>query len=952
MTTRTLRILSGAVMLACALMAQADTLDYKPGDQLPVSPQVKVGKLANGLTYYIQKNGKPEQKVELRLVVKAGSILEDDDQRGLAHFTEHMAFNGSTHFKRNELISYLESIGVKFGADLNAYTSFDETVYMLPIPTDKKDNLETGFNVLEDWAHGLSFNDADIDSERAIIMEELRRGKGADDRINKVLMPKLLNGSRYAERLPIGKEDVILHFQHDAIRRFYRDWYRPDLMAVIVVGDVDPAQAEKMVEAHFGGLKNPEHERPRDYAVIPERTQSEGVVVTDKEAAANVAYIRYPIMPHTDANTYGQYRHDLIESLYSAMLSQRMAELTQQANPPFIQGGSSMGQVVHGYRSFSAGAVVGKGGAEPALTALVQEDERARQFGFTVSELERAKKTLLRTYERYYKERDKSESADYVGEFQRSFLDQEPIPGIENEYKYVNQMVPGITLDEVNAAVKLAIPANEKKLVVYTGSDHSDLPIPQPAALLADVEAAEKATVQAHAEKVYATTLMAHPPKPGRIVKQTRDAALGLTELTLSNGVKVVLKPTDFKNDQVMMSGSRFGGQSLYGQEDIFNARYASTIAGQMGVGAYSPTDLQKVLAGKTAGVAANMGMLSEGVSGGSGSADIETMLQLAYLEFTQPRKDPALYDSFIGKQRELARNALSRPEAVFNDEYYATLYNNNPRVARVARPEDFDHVQLDRAFDIYRSRMASAKGYTFFIVGSFDVEKIKPLLATYLGSLPTAAIPVAYKDLGVRPVRGVVKKDVLKGTEAKSTVSLTFSGDASYNDVERLRLQFLVDVLNIKLVESLREQKGLIYSGGASGSVNKLPYQNYMVGITLPCAPENVDKVIAATFAEIQKLKDKGAELADLNKVKANWMENHLKVVRENGYWLGQLQSAQINGTDPHAILTAAKRVEALTPEDLKAAAQRYFNTDNYVQMVLLPEKPAAAATAAAGTL
>jgi len=326
-------------------------------------------------------------------------------------------------------------------------------------------------------------------------------------------------------------------------------------------------------------------------------------------------------------------------------------------------------------------------------------------------------------------------------------------------------------------------------------------------------------------------------------------------------------------------------------------------------------------------------------------------MLQLAYLEFTQPRKDPALYDSFIARQRELARNALSRPEAVFNDEYSATLYNNNPRAARVARPEDFDHVQLDRAFEIYRSRMSSAKGYTFFIVGSFDVEKIKPLLARYLGSLPAGAIPVAYKDLGVRPVRGVVKKDVLKGTEAKSTVSLTFSGDATYNDVERLRLQFLVDVLNIKLVESLREQKGLIYSGGASGSVSKLPYQNYMVGITLPCAPENVDKVIAATFAEIQKLKDHGAELADLNKVKANWMENHLKAVRENGYWLGQLQSAQINGTDPHALLTAAKRVEALTPDDLKAAAQRYFSTDNYLQMVLQPEKPAVA-PAAAGTL
>ncbi|HEU4845152.1 MAG TPA: pitrilysin family protein, partial [Burkholderiaceae bacterium] len=387
MSPRPLRTVVVAMLLACSLQAHAGGAPLALADPLPIGPQVKVGRLANGLTYYIQQNSRPAQKLELRLVVKAGSILEDEDQQGLAHFTEHMAFNGSTHFKRNELVSYLQGIGVKFGADLNAYTSFDETVYMLPIPSDRPETLEQGFQVLEDWAHGLSFNDADIDSERGIVLEELRLGKGVEDRMNKVLMPKLMNGSRYAQRMPIGKEDILKTFAPDAIRRFYHDWYRPDLMAVVVVGDVDPGTAQQLVERHFSALTNPARERVRAYAVIPQRQASEGVVVTDREANANGVYIRYGIEPKPANGTVGDYRASLVEGLYGAMLGQRMYELTQQANPPFIQGGSSMSKVARGYRSFRAGAVLGKGGAAPAIAALVQEDERARQYGFTASEL-------------------------------------------------------------------------------------------------------------------------------------------------------------------------------------------------------------------------------------------------------------------------------------------------------------------------------------------------------------------------------------------------------------------------------------------------------------------------------------------------------------------------------------------------------------------------------------
>ena len=941
MNLRSLRILAGGVALACSLLAHGAGVEPQSIDLnavIPVGPQVKIGKLANGLTYYIQKNGRPEKRLELRLVVKAGSILEDDDQQGLAHFTEHMAFNGSTHFKRHELISYLQSVGVKFGADLNAYTSFDETVYQLPLPTDKPEVVEQGFLVLEDWAHGLSFNDADIDSERGIVLEELRLGKGVDDRVRKVLLPKMLNGSRYAERLPIGKEDILKTFKYDAIKRFYRDWYRPDLMAVVVVGDIEPAAAQKLIERHFAGLVNPADERARAYAQIPERKASEGVVVTDKEAGASRLAIRYPIMARPVANTFGEYRKGLIENLYFFILGQRMHELSQQANPPFIQGGSGMNGVVHGYRLFESSAVLGKGGVTPAVNALVQENERARQFGFTASEVDRAKKSMLRNYELAYGERDKSNSGAYVGEYVRSFLEGEPIPGIENEYRYVNQLLPGITLDEINAAARKTIPAGQNKLVIYTGNDRADMPPPLAADLVAAVDAAEKITVKAQEEKVFASKLMDAPPKAGRIVKQTRNDKLGTTELVMSNGVRVILKPTDFNNDQVLMSAQRFGGQSLFEDKDIVNARYMAAIVGQMGVLDYSPADVAKILAGRSANAGVSIGAEAEALSGNSSNADIELMLQLAYLEMTQPRKDAAIFNSFIGKQRDLAQNSMSRPEAVFLDTIGRALFNGHPRVPLVPRPADFDRIQLDRVMEMYRSRMSSAAGFTFYLVGSFDVEKVKPLLATYLGGLPAAKVPARYVDWGVRPARGVIKKEVRVGAEAKSTISISFTGEAKFSLDEQLRLTALIEVMNIRLVEVLREQLGLIYGGGMRGTLAKDPYESYLVTANLPCGPENVDKVIAATFAEIRKIKEQGVDPADLEKVKAAWSNSNRRALRENGYWLVQLRTADVNGTDPEALLTLESRLAALTPEQLQQTAQRYFDMNNYLQAVLYP--------------
>ena len=928
--------------LAVVLLAQSFVADaaLKLDAPLPVGPQVKVGKLANGLTYYIQKNTRPERKLELRLVVKAGSILEDDDQQGLAHFVEHMAFNGSTHFQKHELVDYLQSIGVKFGADLNAYTSFDETVYILPIPLDRPENLGKAFQVLEDWAHGLTFDDAVIDKERGIVLEELRLGKGAGDRIGKQLYPKIYNGSRYAERLPIGKEEVLRSFAPDTLRRYYRDWYRPDLMAVVAVGDIDPKIIEKLVKAHFGKLTNPTPARPRMYADIARREQTEAVVVLDKEAGGNSILIRYPVQPVREPNTVRGYREQLVEGLFGGMLGARLQELSQLAEPPFLRGGSALAHLTPFYKSFNASAVIGPGGATRAIEALVRENERARRYGFGQAELDRAKKNMLRSYERIYNEREKTDSGAYVAEYMRNFLQQEPIPGIAAEYGYATEMLPGVTLDEMNAYTRRTIPANSGKLVIYSGIDSPGAPPPQGEALLAALAAAERAQVAPYEEKALGTQLMAQPPKAGSIVAESEDKRLGLTHLTLSNGVKVILKATDFRNDQVVMSAARFGGQSLYGDADIVNARYASAIVASMGVKDYSPLDLSKILAGKAAAVTMGLSGYSEVLGASSGATDIETMLQLLWLRFDTVRRDDDLFKSFIGKQVDAARNRLSQPGARFGDTVVSALYNNHPRAPRPLRPEEFGQISLERSMAIYRERFSSAKDLTFVIVGSFDPVKLKPLLATYLGSLPTPEIPVAWRDVGLRPVKGVVKRAVYSGSEPKSTISLTFTGEAPFSEAEQMRMQALVEVLNIRIIEVLREQLSLIYGGSAGGALGRIPYGNYTLSVNLPTGPENVDKVLAATFAEFERLKREGPQAADLAKVKQNWIQNHRKALRENGYWLGRIQSALMDGTDPAALLTHEERVNALSAAEVQEAARRYLNTENYVQVVLYPEK------------
>lgn len=908
--------------------------------KLPIDSAVKTGKLSNGLTYYIRHNEKPEKKAEMRLVVNAGSILEDADQQGLAHFTEHMAFNGSTHFKKNELVDFLQSIGVEFGADLNAYTGFDETVYILPIPLTDTSNFRKGLTVLQDWAGGLALDNDQIDGERGIVLEESRLGKGADDRMFRKTFPIQYAGSLYSDRLPIGKDSILKNFPYDAIKRFYKTWYRPNLMAVIIVGDIDVNKTEDLVKEFFSGLKNPAGERKRSYADIPARTKDESIVVTDKEATNFYVAINYPFYAVKPETTLADYRQDLLKSLFTAMLNQRLSDLSRGNNPPFLYAGGNFSSYAHGYEGFGVFTVAGKQGPDTALYAMLHEIERAKQFGFTEAELDRTKKRQLSFIEQAYNNRTKEESSSYADEYIRNFTTQEPIPGITAEYKFYNELLPNIKLNEVNALLD-PLKQDQRIFVSLTGPSETEFALPDNNKLIEHTYAAMKVPVTTYTEKAIASSLIKSKPAPGAIVNETKNAMLGTTEISFSNGAKVVLKPTDFKDDEIMLTSFHKGGTSRYAAIDKYSANYAATIVQQMGIGAFSPTDLSKFLAGKTANVYPRIAGLSAGVSGNSSKKDFETMLQLVYLYLTAPRKDEALFNSWKEKQKSGVQFAMQDPQTAFIDTFYQTIYQKNPlSPVIVPKPVFFDSINLNRALEIYNSQLSDANEFTFIFTGSINVDSVRSLLATYIGGLPHTNNQAMFSDNGLRPAKGSIDLNVYKGSEDKSLILKYYSGEVAYDADLALKTQALTEILNIKIIDDLREKLGAIYGGGIYGGINKLPYNNYTFVLQLPCGPSNVDTLLQSANAEIEKIRKDGPQQSDLDKIKKTWLEQYKVQLKENGFWSGKLQGIYFQGDDPQRIFEYEQNVNAITTDDIKNTANKLLTGENVITAILYPEK------------
>jgi zinc protease len=927
-----------AVLLCAISVASAqEATDFKL--PVPADPAVRVGKLPNGITYYLRNNGKPAKRIEMRLAINAGAMQEDADQLGLAHFSEHMLFNGTKNFPKNDLVKFLQTTGVRFGADLNAYTSFDETVYMLTLPSDSTKIVEKGFQVLEDWASNATFDNAEIDKERGVVIEEWRLGQGANQRMRDKYFSILFKDSRYAERLPIGKKEILETFKYETIKKFYKDWYRPDLMAVVVVGDMDLNEMEKQVKQHFGKIKPADKKaRKKEEYPVPDHKDTYVSIVTDKEATNVQVQLLYK-HPSMKMNTQEDMRKSMVHTLYNGMFGQRFDELRQLADPPFIFAGSSYGSFVRSKDVYSSFAIASETGAERALKTILEENQRVKKFGFTQGELDRYKKVLLKRYEQAYNERNKTESERYAMEYVDLFLENEPAPGIEFEYEFYKKHLAAVNLEEINELAKKWI-TPENRVVIITAPEKETVKLPTEERVRKMLIEAGTASLKPYEDKSVATSLMTQMPTAGKITAEKKVEGLGVTELTLSNGVRVILKPTDFKNDEVLVSAYSFGGQNLYPDSEMYDAQYASQIIGQSGIATYSMTDMNKMMAGKTVRISPTIGQLTEGFSGSFSPADVETAFQMINLYFTAPRKDEESFKSFVSKNKAQWQNMMSNPQFFFIGELSKVVSQNHPRGGGLPKTEDFDKINYERAFQIYKERFADASDFTFLFVGNLDVEKIKPMLETYLGSLPATNRKETWKDLGIRPPKGMVSKDVLKGTDPKSLVAMIFTGEIEYSRKESYKLASLGELLSIKLIESVREDQGGAYTINAGGGLSKNPYNSYSFQVQFPCAPENVDKLVNVVIGEIKKVQEKGVEEADLVKVKEAQKRSRETNMKENRYWLGQLQSYYLQGEDPTQMLGSEKNTDGLTSKDLQEMAKKYLKLDSYIKVVLKPEK------------
>jgi zinc protease len=928
------------LVLATIMLTNVAWSQINVDQPMPLDPKVKIGRLTNGLTYYIRHNSLPEKRVELRLVVNTGSVLEDDDQLGLAHFMEHMNFNGTKNFPKNELVSYLQSIGVQFGADLNAYTGFDETVYILPVPTDKPGLVEKGLQILEDWAHEALLDSTEIEKERGVVIEEWRLSRGADERMMKQTLPVQYQGSRYADRLPIGTKFSLDNFSHDALKRFYKDWYRPDLQAVVVVGDIDVNDMEQKIIQVFGDIPAAVNPRQREMFNVPDHEEPLSVVAKDKETAFPSVEILYKKQLQPQA-TIGDYCRYMNTRLFTGMLNVRFREITLKPNPPFVGAGSFYGNSIARTKdAYQLGANTSDTGMARSLFTLLMENKRVLQYGFTQSEFDLQKKQMQSLYDRIFSEREKEESYKYVDEYVNNFLINEPIPGIEWEYDLVNQYLSSVKLEDVNKLAAQWITKNNM-VVTLNAPDKESVKVPSSDEVKKVIETADLSSVEPYKEKVLASSLMdGSKLKPGRTTSSKKADNLQTTTIRLSNGATVILKPTNFKNDEILFRAFSKGGHSLVKDADYYSGSNAAAIVNQSGVGNFSAIDLGNMLKGKNTTLTPNITLYSEGLNGSTIPKETETLLQLVHLYFTAPKKDKDAFESFKTRHKQLYANLSANPQIYFSSEFQKLMTQNHPRAGGLPKPEDFDKINLDRSVQIYKERFANAGDFTFLFVGSFDEEKIKPLLEKYIGSLPANAAREKFKDLGIRPPAGSVDKVITKGADPKSMVNIVFTSPVTYNVQDAYALRSLGELMTIKLVEQLREEKGGVYGVSAFGDVRKIPagYSNFT--ISFPCAPENVDTLSKAAIDELKKIIKTGVTTEDLEKIKEQQKRKLEVDMKENPFWMTSLYDAYYLGNNPADILNKQKQTENLTSKMIQDAAKKYINLASYIRVVLKPDK------------
>ena len=899
---------------------------------------IHYGKLPNGLTYYIRHNEQPKQRAEFYIAQNVGAILEEDSQNGLAHFLEHMAFNGTKNFPGKNLINYFETIGVRFGDNINAYTSLDETVYNLSeVPTTREGIIDSALLVLHDWSSFILLKESEIDKERGVIREEWRQGQDANRRLwtnsNKVTMA----GSQYAKRDIIGDTAVINNFSHQTIKDYYKKWYRPDLQAILIVGDIDVIQIENKIKALFADIPAPINPAERIYYPVPDNEEPIVGVFTDPEMQTTQMSLYYKHNPIPDSikQSVQGYATSIVLNLISSMTNKRLEEIKQEPETPFTNAGSDITDLVRtkDIFAFICSPVAGK--EREARVRLLKEAEIIKRYGFTSSELERAKTEMLSNYEKIFNERDQQKNYVLVSEYARNFLSAEPIPGIEWEYKFVSANLPRINLEMVNQLSKEYL---SDKNIIYTikGPEKEGLVYPSNEEMREEIAAIRNADLKAYEDNVSIEPLIAKKLKPGKVKKTMVNETLGNTEWTLSNGIKILFKSTKFKEDEIKMTAWSDGGLSVLPIKDLPSAMYTTSVISQSGLGNLNLTELNKKLAGKIASVIPNIGNYDESFRGSSSVKDCETMLQLTYLYFTAPRKDENSYQHVIKSMKTYLENAALDPANAYSDSITTTIYEHNPRIL-LQNMETLGKVDYNSIQRIYRERFSNPADFTFEFVGNIDEKTFKPLVELYLGSLKTGKNRETWKDNDLRIKKGQIYKEIEKPLKISKTSNyIRYSLDLPFNINNRVLMSVIGDLLDLRYTATIREEEGGSYGVGVTGFITNKPIETGGLVINFDTDPKLYKRMLEIVHAEIKSLAVNGPKAEDLNKVKLNMMKQYHENLTENSWWMRTISSYYRDGLN--YCTDYEKAVENIDSESIKAITKSILDQNNLSQILLMP--------------
>ncbi|MBQ8485727.1 MAG: insulinase family protein [Bacteroidaceae bacterium] len=940
---RFLKIMFGAIALIILsgqwLTVNAQEMQLPP---IPVDPAVRIGHLDNGLTYYIRHNEKPENRVEFYIAQKVGSIQEEPRQRGLAHFLEHMAFNGTKNFPGNEkgkgIVDWCESHAIKFGTNLNAYTSVDETVYNISnVPTDNTAVLDSCLLILHDWSNYVLLEDEEIDKERGVIREEWRSRNSGLLRVYTDAQETMYPGSKYADCMPIGNIDVVNNFPYQDLRDYYNLWYHPDLQGIIIVGDINVDEMEGKVKALFSEIPKATGKPERIYYPVSDNDAPIIYIGNDKEVSTpNVQiFFKHDATTNEEKESMAYLLQTYMLSMASSMLDERFEEMTQQANPPFNGAGSDYGDyfLSKTKEAFNVTVITKADGIETGLQAALTEIERMKRFGFTASEYERARANYLQRLESAYKERNNTQNANFVNEYVQHFLNNEPIPGIEQEYSIMQQIAPNIPVEAINALVQQQLIPDNNRVVFIAVPESAVDKCPTKEQVLNMLNGMSQLQVEAYVDNVSDEPLVSDIPATGKIVKE-ETGMYGSTKLTLNNGVQVYIKKTDFKEDEIRMRAVSPGGTTQFDDKDKLEMEVLDDLGSIGGLGNFSQTELTKQLAGKKVTLSASVTSQRETLGGNSSPKDFETMLQLVYLRFQQPRMDADAFESYKTRTKAQLENAKANPLSTINDTISIAMFGHHPRIVMM-QPEMVDQINYQRGLDMFADRFADASDFTFFFVGNIDVDAMKPLIAQYLGALPDKQRKEAAIDRKLDILPGTRVKEYAKEMQTPmATTIMVYSGKESYNLRNNVLMDFLTQALDMVFTDEVREKEGGTYGVNSYGSLNKYPHEEAMMQIVYQTDPTKKEKLNTLIDELVKKMAAEGPSSEQMQKVRDYMVKQYNDNQKENSYWISSLDEYYYTGIDFNADYLSI--VNSVTADDVKAFATDLIQQGNKVTVVL----------------